>query len=145
VLTGESDAYRRTQAAWRAGNEVVPLVPWVTISRWLVDGWWLALLVAVLGLGVLAIFAPSMRRLGPEMQGWTGGYFAYLVGVIEPGTSMLRFLLLAFPLAATASAFALRSRLPRVALAGLLLVGVAGQVGWVWLLWRLVPPSGWPP
>ncbi len=34
---------------------------------------------------------------------------------------------------------------PRTALALVVLLGVLGQVAWVGLLWRLVPPSGWPP
>lgn len=145
ALTGRPDAYTQVQGAWRGRGEVVPLVPWFDVARWLVGGWWWLLLAAVLGLAVLAVLAPPLRRLGPELWGWTVGYLGYLLVAIEPGTSLLRFLLLAFPLAALAAALALRSRRWRFALTALVLIGVAGQVGWVGLLWRLVPPSGWPP
>ncbi|WP_286218230.1 hypothetical protein [Paraoerskovia sediminicola] len=90
---------------------------------------------------VAVVLSPVMRRLGPEMQAWTGAYLAYLVAVIPPGSSLVRFLLLAFPLAAALVGWT-RSRLW---LAAVLVAGVGGQVWWVWTFWQLVPPTGWPP
>ena len=145
AVTGEPDAYTLTQAAWRGRGEVVPLVPWLDVARWLFGSWGALVLTLVLALAVVAVVTRPMRRLGPALQGWTAGYLAYLVVVLEPGSSLVRFLVLAFPLAAVLAQLALRSRAPRTTLASLLVLGVLGQLWWVWSLWRLVPPSGWPP
>ncbi|GGC15162.1 hypothetical protein [Cellulomonas carbonis] len=147
LATGVPDAYAQTQAAWRGRQEVVPLVPWFDVGRWLVGSWGpvLVVLVWIAVLGV--VVARPLRRLGPEPWAWTAAYLGYLVVVLEPGTSLVRFTLLAFPVAAAAAA--LLDRLPttarRAALAAVLTAGVLAQVAWVALLWRLVPPSGWPP
>lgn len=145
LVTGEPDAYTLTQGAWRGRGEVVPLVPWLDVARWLFGPWGVLVLVAVAALAVALVAGPAAARLGPELRGWTAGYLAYLVLVLEPGTSLVRFLLLAYPAAALVALLALRSRAPRVALGLVLAAGLAGQVVWVWQLWRLVPPSGWPP
>jgi hypothetical protein len=141
LVTGVDQAYFRTQEAWRGGGEVVPFVPWVDVSRWLFDGagpWVLALVLLATAALVLN---PVAARLGPEMHAWSGAYLAYLVAAIQPGTSIVRFLVLAFPLAAVTVGWT-RSR---AWLAAVVVAFVAGQVWWVWSLWRLVPPSGWPP
>lgn len=143
LLTGQPDAYAQTQGAWRARGAVVPVLPWVDVARWWAPGWWVLLLGITLFLAVTAVLA--LRRFSPELQGWTAGYFAYLLAVIEPGTSVLRFLVLAFPVAGVAAAWALRSRRRGVALTALVVVGLVSQVAWVACIWRLVPPSGWPP
>ena len=57
----------------------------------------------------------------------------------------MRFLLLAFPLASVAGAWALERPRPRAALTSLLVAAALTQVAWVALVWRLVPPAGWPP
>ncbi|WP_225753827.1 hypothetical protein [Actinotalea sp. Marseille-Q4924] len=148
LATGEPDAYALTQGAWRGRGAVVPLLPWWDVARFLVEDAAPALLtVAALALVALAVW-PRLRALGPEAWAWVAGYAGYLVVVLEPGTSLVRFSLLAFPAAAAASSAALarggRAR-RTVAVGALVLVGLLGQVLWVWLLWRLVPPSGWPP
>lgn len=143
--TGVPDAYTQTQGAWRGRGEVVPLVPWLDVAQWLGGRWGPVLLLLVVVLLVATVVSRPVARMGLELHGWTVGYLGYLVGVLEPGTSLVRFLLLAFPLAGAVAQPALRARRPRTALAVLLLLGVAGQVAWVALLWRLVPPSGWPP
>ncbi|WP_454044492.1 hypothetical protein [Cellulosimicrobium sp. Marseille-Q8652] len=141
LVTGTHQAYFRTQEAWRGGAEVVPFVPWVDVSRWLFDGagpWVLGLLLVVVAVLVLN---PVAARLGPEMHAWAGAYLAYLVATVQPGTSLVRFLLLAFPLGAVTAGWT-RSRAWLVAVCAAFVVG---QAWWVWELWRLVPPSGWPP
>jgi hypothetical protein len=145
VRTGEVWAYTETQGAWRGRGEVIPLVPWFDVARWLFGDLGLVVLVVLVAAAVLAVVSRTMWMLGPELQGWTTGYFAYLLVVVEPGTSLLRFALLAFPVAAVLAGWALRRRSWRVWLAALLALGVVGQAGWIGLLWRLVPPAGWPP
>lgn len=143
VLTGEPDAYAQTQAAWRGRGAVVPVLPWFDVARWLFGPLGTVIVVALFALAVAAVV--RLRRLGPELQGWTGGYLAYLLVVVEPGSSLVRFLLLAVGLAAGLGAWALRSRWWPALLSALVVFGIAGQVAWIGLLWRLVPPSGWPP
>lgn len=163
LRTGEPDAYLLTQAAWRARGEVVPVLPWFDVARWLLGGWGPVVVAALVVLAVLVLASRPGRRLGPEMLGWTAGYLAYLLVAVEPGSSVLRFGLLAFPLAVVAADAVLgpvrgtggtvrrgvRGAVGRPARAAagasLLVVGLVGQVWWVHELWRLVPPSGWPP
>ena len=143
--TGELRAYTETQAAWRGRGEVVPLVPWFDVARWLVGDLGLVVLAVLVAAAVLTVASPTMGTLGPELRWWTGGYLGFLLVAVEPGTSLLRFVLLAFPLAALLAGWALRRRSWRVWLAVLLAIGVVGQAGWIGLIWRLVPPAGWPP
>lgn len=145
VRTGTLDAYAQVQSAWRGRGEVVPLVPWVDVARYFAGPWWLVALVVVVGLGVLLVVSRPLRLLGPELWGWTAGYLAYLLVAVEPGTSLVRFLVLAFPAAPVLALVALRARRWRTALAVLLLAAVISQVAWVATVWRLVPPTGWPP
>ena len=145
VVTGRADAYVVTQATWRAGP-VVPVVPWFDIARWLFGASGPVVLLVVLAGFVALLTCPPARRLGPELRAWPAAYLAYLVGVIEPGTSLGRFLLLAFPLGAvTAGMVRGPAALRRIWLGAVVVVMALCQVGWVWLLWRLIPPSGWPP
>ena len=148
AVTGVPGAYALTQAAWRGRAEVVPFLPWLDVTRWLLGDRGPTALIVLLVLAVLAAAALTsrpMRRLGPELAGWTAGYVGYLAAVIEPGTSLVRFSLLAVPFwAALAQPVAVARH--RIAAASVLVaLGVLGQIAWVGLLWRLVPPSGWPP
>ena len=143
--TGEPEAYTLTQGAWRGRGAVVPLVPWVDVAHWLLGRWGVALLVVLAVVLLAALASPAMRRLGPEQAAWAAGYVGYLAVVLEPGTSLVRFAILAVPFwAALAQPVAVsRRRVPLTV--ALLVVGVLGQAAWIGLLWRLVPPSGWPP
>lgn len=145
LRTGSLDAYTQVQSAWRGRGEVVPLLPWVDVARYFAGAWWLPALVVVVGLGVVVVATRPLRLLGPELWGWTAGYLAFLLVAIEPGTSLVRFLVLAFPIAAVLALLALRAARWRAALAALLVVAALSQVAWVATVWRLVPPSGWPP
>ncbi|QTE28811.1 hypothetical protein [Pengzhenrongella sicca] len=146
AVTGRPDAYLETQAAWRARPGVVPVLPWLDVARWLAGQWGPFLLGAVLLAVAVLVTSPPARRAGAELFAWPIAYLAYLVGVIEPGTSLARFLLLAFPLGAVTAGMVRGSgRRPRLWLAALVVAGTLLQVGWVWMLWRLTPPSGWPP
>lgn len=151
LRAGELDAYAQTQEAWRGTGEVVPFRPWFDVARWLLgDVLGPVVLVLLVALLAAVLLTPAARRLGPELLGWTAGYVGYLLAVLEPGTSLVRFALLAFPYWVLLAAWLVRLR-RRAPVAGLTLLGsfvalgLAGQVAWVALLWRLVPPSGWPP
>ena len=147
LVTGVPDAYLLTQAAWRGRPDVVPVLPWLDVARWLWgDGLGPALLVVLLVVTVALALSPPARRLGPELWAWCAGYAAYLVGVVEPGTSLVRFGLLAFPVAAVVAGAVRRPAAARRGWLLLVLVVCAGlQVAWTGSLWRLTPPSGWPP
>ncbi|MBO1751896.1 hypothetical protein J4G33_08785 [Actinotalea sp. BY-33] len=148
LATGEREAYVLTQAAWRARQEVLPVLPWIDVATWLLGGFGPVLLGGLVLVVGLALASRPARRVGPELSAWTGAYAAYLLVVVEPGTSLVRFSLLAFPVAVMVALVVLDLGRPwarRLALAGLVTAGVVAQVAWVALLWRLVPPSGWPP
>jgi hypothetical protein len=146
AVTGVPDAYLQTQAAWRGRAEVVPVLPWIDVARWVADDAWLLVLVGGAVAAVVVLASPPARRLGVELWTWTAAYGAYLVAAIEPGTSLVRFGLLAFPVAAVVAGAVTRPAWARRAwLTAVLVVAVLGQVAWTWGLWRLTPPSGWPP
>ncbi len=144
-VTGVPDAYELTQGAWRGRHEVVPLLPWLDVARWLIGGWAIPVLAALAALTVIGLASPWLRLLGAELYAWVVAYVLYLVGVLEPGTSLVRFAILAFPAWGALAVRVLHSRRPRVWSWVLVVLGLVGQVAWVGLLWRLVPPSGWPP
>ncbi len=145
LRTGVLDGYTQVQSAWRGRGAVIPLLPWVDVAQFFAGSWWVVALAVVVGLGVLLVAARPLRLLGPELWGWTAGYLAYLLVAIEPGTSLVRFLVLAFPIGAVLALLALRAARWRVALAALLVGAALTQVAWVGMVWRLVPPAGWPP
>ncbi len=143
--TGVPDAYSLTQGAWRGRHEVVPFVPWLDVARWLLGGWGiLVLLLLAAGLAAACASRP-MRRLGPELVGWAVGYVGYLLAVVEPGTSLVRFAILAVPFWAALAQPVATARRRGPVISALLLLGLLAQIAWIGLIWRLVPPSGWPP
>lgn len=153
--TGERDAYTRTMATWRAAGEIVPFRPWLDMSRWVLrdspDAEWLgpvALAGAVVTLLVL-VLGPWARGLGWELRGWCLAYPAYLGAVLDPFTSIFRYLLPLFPLAAVVVGAGWRrpARTPVVLALGavLVLLGVRGQWAWITDLLVFHPPSDYPP
>ncbi|PJI94608.1 hypothetical protein [Luteimicrobium subarcticum] len=143
-VTGRSDAYFATQAAWRSGP-VKYFEPWVTNSKIIFHehGPWV--LAGILLVVVAMLLSPVAFRLGPEIQGWGAAYVAYLVLVTDPWTSTWRFLLLAFPLLAIMVGW-VRGRFRFTAwMTSLMLLFLWLQAVWVWQLWRFIPPSDWAP
>jgi hypothetical protein len=142
VATGEPSAYTDTMAAWRSNAEVVPLLPWWWISRYLLGATFGPVVLVVL-VGCLAwwLTRPVARCIAGDLRTWVVCYVGYLLVVLDPSTSLPRYLLLAFPLG-TLTAACSPSRAYRAAVA---LAFLAGQVVWVVWLWRFVPPSDWPP
>ena len=145
AVTGEPTAFTATQSAWRGRAAVVPVLPWFDVSRWLLGDVGPVAVVLLVAIAVGLLAARPVRRLGAELWGWTAGYLGYLFVAVEPGTSLGRFALLAFPVVGALAQQALGSRHPRAAVGALVVLGVVGQVAWIGLVWGLVPPAGWPP
>jgi hypothetical protein len=144
AATGSATAYTDTELAWRAGyvghQELIPFQSWpqgvdfwlrlvgVPAAESLVLG---TILVVILAAGFGAfLFTPWARRLGVDLRFWLASYAIYLLAVFFPQSSTFRLLM---PLAPALGALAVpRSRVFRVTL---IVLGVAGQVAWVYIAW----------
>lgn len=152
--TGESDGYELTMASWRGSGEVVPFVQWWHNAEVLV-GDWAPVLLAVLGLGLLAlVLGPWARGLGWQLRAWCLAYPAYLVAVLDPWTSTIRYLLPLFPLAVVLVGGGWTARGDRddrpswllwVRTAVVVGLSLAWQVWWVREILVLNLPADYPP
>lgn len=142
LRTGDLGAYTEIQSAWRGAQDVVWLKPWWTMSQYLLGEWVgpLLLLATVAGFVLLLASRPA-RVLGPDMTAWCAAYTVYLLAVVEPYTSIFRFLLLLFPLALVVASV-VRSR---AHLLTWLAASMGLQLVWIVWLWRFEPPSDFPP
>jgi hypothetical protein len=145
VLAGSRMAYADTMGAWSVGGSVQLLRPWLGY----VEQPWNAVQVALALVVIVAMtVGPWAAGLGAELRTWTLAYTGYLILVDAPSTSLFRHLLPLFPLVVVAIGGGWKDRPARSMgwRTGLLiLVGLAGQVWWVWALLRFVPPMDWPP
>ncbi len=146
VVTGVPDAYLQTQGAWRGVRDIAPFGAWGYVSHFWFGDRAPLVLVAAFALVAAALLVPAAWRLGRELHAWSAAYLVYLAAAVEPGSSLARFLLLAFPLGAVTAGVVVRPPLARrlwftVVVVAMLML----QVVWVWHIWRFVPPSGWPP
>lgn len=143
-VTGVPQAYLRTQEAWRGVREVTPFGGWdYVLQYWFGDdGLWV--LAAAVAFVVALLVVPAAWRLGPELHAWPAAYVLYLAAAIEPGSSLARFLVLAFPMGAITASVVRRPPVARRAwFVAVVVLMLALQVIWVWRFWRLT--SGWPP
>jgi len=145
IRVGAPMAYTDTMGAWSIGGSVQLLRPWLEYvgqpGNWVKVALALALIVAM-------TIGPWAARLGTELRVWTVAYTGYLILVDAPSTSLFRHLLPLFPLAVVAIGGGWRDRPARWMTwrtGFLVLVGLAGQVWWVWALLRFVPPTDFPP
>jgi hypothetical protein len=154
AVTGSPTAYTDTMAAWRAGGEIVPLKPWLWMSEWVFRDYELAgtygpvALAAVVTTIVVMVCGPWARALGPELRSWCLAYPAYLGLVLDPFTSIFRYLLPLFPLLVVLLGGGWPDRRPRFLgwrTGVLVAAGVVGQAIWVFELLVFVPPSDYPP
>ncbi|MFC8193234.1 hypothetical protein ACFUMH_16385 [Cellulomonas sp. NPDC057328] len=144
--TGVPDGYLQTQEAWRGVREVVPFSGWTYVPQfWFGDrGVWLT--VAGFALVAAVLLVPAAWRLGPELHAWGAAYVVYILAVIEPGSSLARFLLLAFPLGAVTAGVVTRPGWARRTWFGAVLVLMLGlQVLWIRQMWEFNPGGDWPP
>ncbi len=146
VATGDWTAYTQTQEAWRGVASVTPFYGWTYVPQfWFGDAWPLVVVPGV-AFTVAVLVAPSAFRLGRELHAWAAAYVLYIAAVVEPGSSMARFLILAFPLgAATAGAVGRSRRSRAVWLAAVVLLMLGLQVLWVRQIWLFNPTGDWPP
>ena len=160
LATGVPTAYTDTMSAWRGSGTITPLRPWLDNARYFFG--------EDRGAGPARLRRHRLRRQpGP----WAAAsaprcapgvaYPAYLFVVLDPVTSLFRYLVPIVPLAAVATLAAgrrggmpgtpgpdeWRSLRGHVLVATVLVVAVsiAGQYLWTHELWRFVPPSDWPP
>jgi hypothetical protein len=99
LVTGDLFAYPRTMAAWKAYGDNIPLGSW--FGRMIRDHgvvFGLLICLAVPALLFFVVRRPAARAWGPEVRTWAWAYPAYLFAVTAPGPSIVRYLLLAFPL-----------------------------------------------
>jgi hypothetical protein len=145
VVVGSPLAYTDSMGAWSLGPSYGLMGPWL---QYVGQPWNAVRFGLVLALVVGMTVGPWAARLGTELRTWTLAYTGYLLLLDSPSTSIFRHLLPLFPLAVVAVGGGWRDRPARWMgwRTGLLiLVGLAGQVWWVWTLLRFVPPTDFPP
>jgi hypothetical protein len=144
AVTGSLTAYTDTELAWRAPyigyQHLIPFAPWVQGANW-----WLGaplgalLLVVAIILFACFMFTPWVKRIGVDLRLWVASYVIYLLAVFFPQSSTFRLLMPIFPLLGALAVP--RSRVFRVAL---ILLGIAGQIGWMYIGWW-VDGADWTP
>ncbi len=139
VVTGVPDAYTSTELSWRAGyvgwGPLVPFQPWIQGAIWWMNRLSVAnpivgvvLLVIAVGLFAAALFTREAKRLGVDLRIWIASWTIYLLAVFFPQSSVFRLFMPIFPiLGAIAQP---RSLVYRI---GIVLLFIAGQVGWVYI------------
>ena len=138
VVTGVPDAYTATELSWRAPyvgwGGLIPFQPWIQGAVWWFNWIGSSPVLGVVLLGVaVALFAAMMftrpvQRLGVDLRLWVASWTVYLLAVFFPQSSVFRLFMPAFPLLGAIAQP--RSIAYRV---GIVLVMIAGQIGWVYI------------
>ena len=138
AVTGSFTAYTDTEFAWRraysAGEQFVPFSPWFEgAGFWFgqpagafIVGAGVAVLVGV----VVLLFSPLGKKLGVDLRFWVASYLVYLLAVFFPQSSTFRLFVPMFPLLGALAVP--KSWVYRLVL---VLLCVAGQVGWIHIAW----------
>ena len=152
LVTGVPTAFFDVQAAWGQRPDKGPFVLWI---EWAWEGRGVAgvlVLVSLLATYVALVLGRHGRWISIEARAWALAYPLYLFAVVRPITSMWRFLLLDFPIAALVASVAMRtangqSVVPhwRRRVAVVLLVVVGGLVWWTCSLLVYTPWASFPP
>lgn len=152
VVSGIPTAFFDVQEAWGqdpASGPFVLWLEWAWESRGVAG---LLVLVALAGTYVALILGRHGRWIPVEVRAWAVAYPLYLFAVVRPITSMWRFLLLDFPIAALLASVAMRTSsgervVPhwRRRVAVLLVPVVVGLVWWTCALLTYTPWSSRPP
>jgi len=150
--TGVRSAYTDTMATWRASGTVEPFKPWSGMSTYVFGDTWGPVMLFVVPLVLVAVVAgPWAHNMGADLRTWSLAYPAYLAAVLDPYTSIFRYLLPLFPLLvvllgagwADRRGNGWRRLLWRFV--PLAVLCVVGQYYWTDILWRFIPPSDYPP
>ncbi|MFC7487658.1 hypothetical protein ACOCJ7_16045 [Knoellia sp. CPCC 206453] len=152
VVSGIPTAFFDVQEAWGQKPASGPFVLWV---QWAWDAHGAAgvgVLVALGGTYLALILGRHGRWIPVEVRAWAVAYPLYLFAVVRPITSMWRFLLLDFPVAALLASVAMRTSTGeqivthwRRRVAILLVPIVAGLVWWTCALLTFTPWGSQPP
>ncbi|MGL5866588.1 MAG: hypothetical protein ACRCYX_12100 [Dermatophilaceae bacterium] len=109
VATGRPTAFVDVQSAWGQRPEAGPFVQWLEWA-WVSKGvGGVVVLVALVATYIALVLGRHGRWISVEARAWALAYPLYLVAVVRPITSMWRFLLLDFPIAALLSSVAMRT------------------------------------
>jgi hypothetical protein len=138
-VTGIPDAYTATELSWRAPyvgwGGLVPFDSWIDGANWWVGragiqgpGLSIVLLVVAVALFAGLLFTPWAKRLGVDLRLWVASWTLYLLAVFFPQSSVFRMFVPVFPLLGVLAQP--RSRAYRI---GLVLVMIAGQIGWIYI------------
>lgn len=144
AVTGSLTAYTDTELAWRAPyigyQHLIPFAPWVQGANWWL-GAPLGVLLLVIAIILFAGFmvTPWVKRIGVDLRLWVASYLIYLLSVFFPQSSTFRLLMPIFPLLGALAVP--RSPWFRVAL---VLLSIAGQLGWIHIGWW-VDGADWTP
>ena len=146
VMTGDPHAYTTTMKAWPGYSASVLRPPWVEAVGSTGTGSMLLAIVVVLAFTAL-MSLPFTRAWGVELWSWAVAYPIYIFLAVGVSTSVLRYLLLAFPLALVVVPPVRTSgdRIARAVMVGAwCLLGLAGQYLWIArLLVRHDPGQQW--
>lgn len=151
-VTGVRSAYTDTMATWRSSGTVEPFKPWAGMSTYVFGDTWGPVMLYAVPLVIVAMVAgPCARNLGADLRAWSLAYPAYLAAVLDPYTSIFRYLVPLFPLLvvvlgagwADHRGNGWRRLLWRFV--PLAVLCVVGQYYWTDILWRFIPPSDYPP
>jgi hypothetical protein len=151
IATGSWTAYTDTELAWRAPYigyvHLVPFAPWFQGAEWWTSvmlglpGWiGIVALLVIVALYAVLLFSPAVRRLGPDVLFWVIAYSVYLFAVFFPQSSTFRLLMPLFPLLG-----ALALPTSRVYRAGMVVLFLAMQVGWIAICWGVAGADWSPP
>ena len=109
VASGLPMAFFEVQAAWGQKPQSGPFVLWLAWA-WDAHGVvGVAILVALVATYVSLVLGRHGAWLAMELRVWALAYPLYLLAVVRPITSMWRFLLLDFPVAALVASVAMRT------------------------------------
>lgn len=135
-ISGLPMAFFDVQAAWGQKPESGPFVLWLS---WAWEGHGVVgvtILVALVATYIALIVGRHGRWLAVELRVWALAYPLYLLAVVRPITSMWRFLLLDFPIAAVVASVAMRTSTgAKIVTHWRRRVGVVGVVLLVGLFW----------
>jgi hypothetical protein len=150
--TGSRSAYTDTMSAWRGYASIEPFRPWLDRATDLLGGQQGRLVLVAIPVVLVAMVAgPWARGLGADLRTWSLGYPLYLGAVLDPFTSVFRYLVPLFPLLVVMVGAGWVDRRGNgwvrvlVRTLPLLVLFVWGQYWWTDELWRFVPPSDYPP